>query len=97
MHAEFTNKPAVSSWIGLVFWVVLSFTAAGIGSRFSPGDWYTHLAKPAAAAPKPAAQKVTLAADAPVLNSKLGLGLMIVNGSSISPYREHWLQNEILE
>ena len=47
VHAEFTNKPAVSSWIGLVFWVALSFAGAGVGSRFSPGDWYTHLAKPA--------------------------------------------------
>ena len=47
MHAEFTDKPAASSWVGLVFWVALSFAAAGFGSRFPPGDWYTHLAKPA--------------------------------------------------
>ncbi|OHE24763.1 MAG: hypothetical protein A3K40_01855 [Syntrophobacterales bacterium RIFOXYC2_FULL_60_23] len=47
MHAEFTNKPTVSSWIGLVFWVALSFAAAAVGSSFPPGDWYAHLAKPA--------------------------------------------------
>ena len=44
---KLTDRYSFSSWIGLVFWVVLSFAAAGIGSRFSPGDWYTHLAKPA--------------------------------------------------
>jgi len=47
VRAKFTNKPAVPSWVGLVFWVALSFAAAGFGSRFPPGDWYTHLAKPA--------------------------------------------------
>ena len=47
MHAEFTNKPTVSSWIGLVFWVALSFAAAAVGSSFPPGDWYAHLDKPA--------------------------------------------------
>lgn len=33
--------------IGLVGWLVLSFTAAGIGSRFLPGAWYASLVKPA--------------------------------------------------
>ena len=44
---ESTTKHKVSSWGGLFFWVALSFAAAGVGSRFSPGDWYAHLAKPA--------------------------------------------------
>jgi tryptophan-rich sensory protein len=47
MPAEFTHRPALSSCGGLLFWVALSFVAAWVGSRFSPGDWYAHLAKPA--------------------------------------------------
>jgi translocator protein len=39
-------KHTLPSWVGLVFWVALSFAAAGVGSRFGPGDWYAHLAKP---------------------------------------------------
>ena len=42
-----TARSAFSAWVGLFFWVALSFAAAGIGSRFPPGDWYAHLAKPA--------------------------------------------------
>ena len=44
---EFSDRSTFSSWVGLLFWVALSFAAAGVGSRFSPGDWYAHLAKPA--------------------------------------------------
>jgi tryptophan-rich sensory protein len=47
VNAEFTNRSALSSRVGLLFWVALSFAAAGVGSRFPPGDWYAHLAKPA--------------------------------------------------
>ena len=31
---------------GLVGWLVVSFAAAWIGSRFMPGEWYASLAKP---------------------------------------------------
>jgi hypothetical protein len=34
---ELPTRYTFSSWIGLVFWVVLSFAAAGVGSPFSPG------------------------------------------------------------
>ncbi|MGO8760392.1 MAG: TspO/MBR family protein [Desulfobaccales bacterium] len=44
---ELTPRDSLFSWAGLFFWVALSFAAAGIGSRFWPGDWYAHLAKPA--------------------------------------------------
>jgi benzodiazapine receptor len=40
------NNYTSFSWVGLVFWAVLSFTAAWIGSRFGPGEWYLTLAKP---------------------------------------------------
>jgi len=33
--------------LGLVGWLVISFAAGGIGSRFLPGAWYESLAKPA--------------------------------------------------
>jgi translocator protein len=33
--------------LGLVGWLVASFAAGGIGSRFAPGAWYASLAKPA--------------------------------------------------
>jgi benzodiazapine receptor len=32
--------------LGLVGWLVTSFAAAVIGSRFMPGEWYAALAKP---------------------------------------------------
>jgi translocator protein len=44
---ELTAKSTLSAWVGILFWVALSFAAAWVGSRFSPGDWYAHLAKPA--------------------------------------------------
>jgi tryptophan-rich sensory protein len=34
------------SWLGLAFWLGLCFTAAWVGSRFQPGEWYQHLEKP---------------------------------------------------
>ena len=32
--------------MGLIFWLVVTFTAAWIGSWFQPGEWYTSLIKP---------------------------------------------------
>lgn len=34
------------SVIGLVGWLMVSFAAAWIGSRYMPGEWYASLAKP---------------------------------------------------
>jgi len=34
------------STMGLVGWLLLSFAAAWIGSRYMPGEWYAALAKP---------------------------------------------------
>ena len=33
--------------ISLALWLVASFAAAGVGSLFTPGEWYAHLRKPA--------------------------------------------------
>jgi benzodiazapine receptor len=44
---DLTARSTLSAWVGILFWVALSFAAAWIGSRFSPGDWYAHLVKPA--------------------------------------------------
>ena len=35
------------SLFGLVGWLVVSFAAAAVGSRYMPGTWYASLAKPA--------------------------------------------------
>jgi len=35
------------STLGLMGWVLLSFAAGWIGSRYMPGEWYAALAKPA--------------------------------------------------
>ena len=35
-----------SVWIGLIFWLAITFTAAWIGSWFQPGEWYAGLVKP---------------------------------------------------
>jgi translocator protein len=43
----FATRSTFSAVAGLICWVALSFAAALIGSRFTPGDWYAHLAKPA--------------------------------------------------
>lgn len=37
---------AAKSAIGLVLWLLMSFTAAWVGSRYMPGAWYAALAKP---------------------------------------------------
>ena len=37
--------------MGLIFWLVVTFTAAWIDSRFQPGEWYTGLVKPALTPP----------------------------------------------
>jgi len=34
------------SLLGLFGWLVVCFSAAAVGSRFLPGDWYATLAKP---------------------------------------------------
>ena len=34
------------AWIGLIFWLAVTFTAAWIGSWFQPGEWYAGLVKP---------------------------------------------------
>ncbi len=34
------------SLLGLAGWLLASFAAAGIGSRYLPGEWYASLAKP---------------------------------------------------
>ena len=34
------------SLAGLAVWLLISFAAAGIGSRYMPGEWYASLAKP---------------------------------------------------
>lgn len=38
---------ASTNVLGLAGWLLLSFAAAAIGSRFMPGAWYASLAKPA--------------------------------------------------
>jgi benzodiazapine receptor len=35
------------SMLGLIGWLLISFAAAGIGSRYMPGAWYAALSKPA--------------------------------------------------
>ena len=35
------------SMLGLAGWLLVSFAAAGIGSRYMPGAWYASLVKPA--------------------------------------------------
>jgi benzodiazapine receptor len=43
-----TGRPA---WIGLGFWLAITFAAAWVGSRFQPGEWYGGLIKPALTPP----------------------------------------------
>ncbi|MGQ9921802.1 MAG: TspO/MBR family protein [Desulfobacca sp.] len=38
-------------WLGLAFWLALSYVAAWTGSRFPPGDWYARLLQPALTPP----------------------------------------------
>jgi len=38
-------------WVGLIFWLAVTFSAAWIGSRFQPGEWYAGLVKPALTPP----------------------------------------------
>jgi benzodiazapine receptor len=33
-------------WLGLSFWLILSFLPAWSGARFPPGDWYVQLRQP---------------------------------------------------
>ena len=41
----------LSAWIGLGFWLAVTFAAAWIGSQFQPGEWYFGLTKPALTPP----------------------------------------------
>jgi tryptophan-rich sensory protein len=43
------SGPAV--WLGLAFWIGLSFTPAWIGASFPPGQWYARLVQPALTPP----------------------------------------------
>jgi benzodiazapine receptor len=44
MPQHHATGPAV--WIGLAFWLTVTFSAAWVGSRFQPGEWYAGLVKP---------------------------------------------------
>ena len=41
----------LSAWIGLGFWLAVTFAAAWIGSRFQPEEWYFGLTRPALTPP----------------------------------------------
>ncbi len=45
----FTQDPHApgQAFLGLALWLALCFGAAAFGARFSPGEWYATLAKPA--------------------------------------------------
>jgi benzodiazapine receptor len=49
MSEHHATGPAV--WIGLAFWLTVTFSAAWVGSRFQPGEWYAGLVKPALTPP----------------------------------------------
>jgi translocator protein len=49
MPLNHVNGTAV--WIGLAFWLTVTCSAAWIGSRFQPGEWYAALVKPALTPP----------------------------------------------
>jgi benzodiazapine receptor len=53
MNQTLTNPPhtRMAAWLGLVFWLGLTFSAAWTGSRFQPGDWYSRLVQPALTPP----------------------------------------------
>jgi len=36
----------MKSIVGFIIWFLITFLAAFIGSRFMPGSWYEHIAKP---------------------------------------------------
>lgn len=41
-----TTRVKARRWVGLGGWLLLSFSAAAIGSLFTPGAWYDGLTKP---------------------------------------------------
>lgn len=47
-NSTFTGPAA---WVGLVFWLGLTFAAAWTGSRFQPDEWYARLVQPALTPP----------------------------------------------
>jgi benzodiazapine receptor len=49
MAQHHASGPAV--WIGLASWLTVTFSAAWVGSRFQPGEWYAGLVKPALTPP----------------------------------------------
>jgi len=46
-----TRPDGYSAWIGLGFWMAVTFAAAWVGSQFQPGEWYGGLTKPALTPP----------------------------------------------
>jgi translocator protein len=47
IHSLLKRMKTVPQLISLAVWLVVSFAAAGVGSLFTPGEWYAHLQKPA--------------------------------------------------
>ena len=46
-----TQRTGIIDWLGLAFWLGVSFAAAWVGSHFQPGEWYARLNKPALTPP----------------------------------------------
>lgn len=46
MKISTVKRSAVWSGLALVAWLILTFTAAAVGSLFLPGEWYARLNKP---------------------------------------------------
>lgn len=44
--APISPKRGIPSWLGLFFWILLSFGPAALGAVFTPGTWYAGLNKP---------------------------------------------------
>ena len=42
---ETANK-RIFDLLGLLFWIILTFSVATFASQFEPGDWYARIAKP---------------------------------------------------
>jgi translocator protein len=46
-----SHAKGLASWLGLGFWLAVTFAVAGLGARFLPGVWYAGLVKPALTPP----------------------------------------------
>ena len=87
---ELTARSTLSTWVGILFWVALSFAAAWVGSRFSPGRLIAHLVKPAFNIRPPglcAGLDPSLSGDGDRRLAGLAGGR---NGRGISPRRCSW-------